>query len=297
MKLEQAVSDFETQLHANQRSPHTVSSYLRDLGRFRGWLGTEGAATDVGMLDAATLCRFATARCATLTADGRRKRPASVDKIKMSLRAFFRFLLDAGVISTNPSRVLKYHRVHRVPEVLSDNERDRLRHALDGAGGWRGVRDAAILALLLGTGMRLASLVALDAADVRLGEPAVLLRLLKGGGETRKALPDAARQRLAAWLPARALLGSGSPALFLSSQRRRLCPRQVQVIVGRRLREARIDRRVTAHGLRHSFATALYRKTRDILLVQRALDHRSIASTLVYARVADEEVAAAVAAM
>ncbi len=296
MRLDRTIRDFETQLHANQRSPHTVSSYLRDLGKFRGWLAT-GAATDVRRLDAATLCRFATARCVTETADGRRKRPASVDKMKMSLRAFFRFLCDAGEISTNPARVLKYRRDNRVPEVLSDDDRDQLWQALDRAGGWRGSRDAAIMALLLGTGMRLSSLVALDAADLRFDERVVLLRRLKGGGETRKALSEASRQRLAAWLAARAVLNSASPALFLSGQRRRLCPRQIQVIVGRRLREAGIGRRITAHGLRHTFATALYRKTKDILLVQRALDHRSIASTLVYARVADETVAAAVAAL
>ncbi|MCC6738936.1 MAG: tyrosine-type recombinase/integrase [Planctomycetia bacterium] len=297
MLLGQAIRDFETQLRANQRSPHTISSYLRDLGEFRAWLATERVPTDVRRLSSSTLCRFATARCATETADGRRKRQASVDKIKMSLRAFFRFLLDAGELSTNPARVLKFRRDHRVPELLTDEERDRLRQALDRTSGWRGTRDAAILALLLGTGIRLSSLVALDAADVHFAERVVLLRRLKGGGEVRKGLSEAVRQRLTAWLAARALLGSTSPALLVSTQRRRLCRRQVQAIIGRRLREAGIARRVTAHGLRHTFATALYRKTKDILLVQRALDHRSIASTLVYARVADEQVAAAVAGM
>jgi integrase/recombinase XerC len=220
-----------------------------------------------------------------------------VDKVKMSLRALFRYLVDAGEIGTNPARVLKYRRDHRVPEVLSDLERERLRAVLAKAAGWRGARDAALVALLVGTGMRLASLVALDADDLRLEQRAVLLRRLKGGGEGRKALSDAVRKRIATWLQLRAALKTACPALFVSAQRGRLCSRQIQVIVQRRLREAGIVRRLTAHGLRHSFATALYARTKDILLVQRAMDHRSVSSTLVYARVADERVAEAVAAM
>lgn len=297
MDLDQAIRDFETQLRANQRSPHTISSYLRDLGEFRGWLAGQRGADDVRRLDAAALCRFATSRCVTHAEDGRPKRAASIDKVKMSLRAFFRYLLDAGVISTNPARVLKYRRDHRVLEVLSDVERERLRSVLARVEGWRGVRDAALVALLLGTGMRLANLVGLDACDVRLEERVVLIRRLKGGGEVRKALSEAVRQRLAAWLAARDPLGSTSSALFVSGQRRRLSSRQVQVIVQKRLGEAGIERRLTVHGLRHSFATALYARTKDLLLVQRAMDHRSVASTLVYARVADDRVAEAVAAM
>lgn len=297
MKLNRAIRDFETQLLANGRSPHTVSSYLRDLGEFRAWLAGEQHSDDVRLVDAATLCRFATARCVTHAEDGRAKRASSVDKVKMSLRAFFRYLLDAGLIALNPARVLKYRRDHRVPEVLSDLEREHLRQMLVKADGWRGARDAAIVALFLGTGMRLASLVALDLLDVRLDERGALLRRLKGGGETLKALSEAAKQRLESWIAVRESLGSSSPALFLSAQRRRISSRQIQVIVQKRLREADIARRLTVHGLRHSFATALYVKTRDVLLVKRALDHRSVSSTLVYARVNDERVAAAIASI
>ncbi len=297
MKLDEAILDFETQLRANQRSPHTISSYLRDLGEFQSWLGAERGPTDTRRLDAAALCRFATARCVTHTEEGRSKRASSIDKVKMSLRAFFRYLVDAGVIATNPARVLKYRRDHRVPEVLSDVERERLRGVLAKTEGWRGARDAAVVALLLGTGMRLASLVALDAADVSIEDRAVLIRRLKGGGETRKALSETVRARLAAWIMARLKLPTNRPELFVSGQMRRLSSRQVQVIVRRALAAAGIERRLTVHGLRHTFATALYARTKDILLVQRAMDHRSVASTLVYAQVSDARVAAAVAGM
>ncbi|NUN50104.1 MAG: tyrosine-type recombinase/integrase [Candidatus Brocadiae bacterium] len=215
----------------------------------------------------------------------------------MSLRAFFRYLTEAGMTATNPALVLKFRRDHRVPEVLSADERSRLGRLLAAAEGWRGKRDAALLAVLLGTGLRLASVVALDAADVCIEGRGLVARTLKGGGEVRKALSDNVGQRLAAWMTARAALPSLSPALFLSGRMRRLSSRQVQVIVRRWLTAAGVERRLTVHGLRHDFATRLYARTKDLLLVQRAMDHRSVASTLVYARVADERVAEAMAAM
>lgn len=134
-----------------------------------------GNPDDVRRLDAATLCRFATAPCITHTEDGRPKRGASIDKVKMSLRAFFRYLTEAGVLYKNPSAVLKYGRDHRVPETLNWEERECLLNALDQAPGWRGKRDAALVALLLGTGIRLSSLVGLDVTDLSLGGRALAL--------------------------------------------------------------------------------------------------------------------------
>lgn len=294
MQLDQAIRDFETQLRANQRSPHTVSSYMRDLGEFRAWLASEAGPADVRRIDAATVCRFAMAHCVTHTEDRRPKRASSVDKVKMTLRALFRYLVDAGVIATNPARVLKYRRDHRVPEVLSPQERQRLLGVLDRGDGWRGARDAALVTLLLGTGLRLASVIALDATDVRLDDRFLVARKMKGGGEVRTALAESARARLVVWIAARSKLPTSCAALFVSGQMRRLSSRQVQVVVRKRLREAGIERRLTVHGLRHDFATRLYAKTKDLLLVQRAMNHRSVASTLVYARVADDLVENAV---
>ncbi len=132
---------------------------LYDFREFRSWLAKQRGPTDVRRLDAATLCGFRTARCVTHTANGRAKRPASVDMVKRSLRASFRYFADAGVFARNPTRVLKCRRDYRVPDVPSDIERERPPGVLGNTDGWRGMREAAILALLLGTGMRLASLV------------------------------------------------------------------------------------------------------------------------------------------
>jgi hypothetical protein len=75
MKLDLAIREFETQLSANQRSPHTISSYIMHPGEFRTWLAEQRGASDVRHLDAATRCRFATARGVTHTAEDSKSQP------------------------------------------------------------------------------------------------------------------------------------------------------------------------------------------------------------------------------
>jgi integrase/recombinase XerC len=83
------------------------------------------------------------------------------------------------------------------------------------------------------------------------------------------------------------------PALFLSNRERRLSIRQIANIVARWVSDAGIDKDVTPHTLRHSFATLLYRKSGDLLVVQRALGHRNVATTTIYTHLVDEDLAPA----
>ena len=84
--------------------------------------------------------------------------------------------------------------------------------------------------------------------------------------------------------------------LFTTKHGRRLTVRQVRRRLGEWMEKARVRRKVGPHGLRHSFALGLYARTGDVLLVQRALGHRSLSSTLIYARASDERLRAAVGA-
>jgi integrase/recombinase XerC len=101
-------------------------------------------------------------------------------------------------------------------------------------------------------------------------------------------LPEDLRKRLADYLRRRLEVDTTDPALLLSSRRRRLSARQVQQMVEKRGREAGIVKRVTPHMLRRTFATKLYERTRDLLVVQRALDHRFVGTTQRYAEVGGE---------
>jgi len=296
MQIDEAIRRFETQLRADSRSANTISSYLRDLRSLAGWLAETGRPAGVGRLATDDLSAFVTSPAVTAKRDGTPKAAGSIDKVKMSLKSFFSFLVKTGALPASPARLLRGGRGRReraLPEILTFDEKKSLLRTIARTRGPLARRDHAILDVLLHTGLRLESLVALDVEDVRLPEKRVVVRRLKGGGETQKFLPAALRRRLERYLASRRGIDADSPALFLSNRRTRLSARQVQRIVAGWLAAAGIEKAITPHGLRHSFATHLYQRSRDLLAVQRALDHRHVSTTQVYAQVSDEALEAA----
>ena len=144
---------------------------------------------------------------------------------------------------------------------------------------------------MLATGLRFGSAVALDVGDLDLDAGEVTVRRSKGDREERVFLRRDVCELLREFLGER----TGGP-LFRTRQGRRLTVRQVRRRLGEWLEKAGVQRKVGPHGLRHAFALGLYARTGDVLLVQRALCHRSLTSTLVYARASDERLRAAVGA-
>ncbi|MBI4564980.1 MAG: tyrosine-type recombinase/integrase [Planctomycetes bacterium] len=288
MELAKAVSQFETQLLANQRSRHTVASYLRDLGMLRAWIEREGEPSDVEAITPDHLFRFVTSPAGQLRPDGKPRKPASVDKIKMSLRAFFSFLEAAGMIRQSPARLLKYHSGrHEPPETLAAREVERLLATVAKSKGDHAVRDRMMIELFLETGLRLEALVGLNVDDVRLDDAMLVVRRMKGGGAVVKYVSKPLIRHLAKYLRWRKRLETDDPALFLSRWNRRISTRRVQIAIAERAKKAGIAKRLTPHVLRRTFATRLYARTKDILLVKRAMDHRWVGTTQRYAAVGE----------
>jgi site-specific recombinase XerD len=155
MKLSTAIARFATQLRADGKSELTRQAYLRDLRKLAGWLGRD---TSVSSITPDSLARFLVRE----TANGRRA-PLSVNRTKTALRVFFRFLTDAGHISENPARLIRSSPTdRRVPSYLSAAEAKRLRATIVTSNSTVARRDHAMFSLLLGTGIRLSSLVALN---------------------------------------------------------------------------------------------------------------------------------------
>ena len=289
LTLRRAIELFETKLRADGRSPHTVSSYLRDLGQMERFFADRAVCPAVSGITSEALNDFLTSPLATQTPGGRPKAKISVNRAKCVLRAFFSWLHASGHIKTNLAAGLKITRAERKPPTyLTEAEAKRLLKTIQTRTGGTARRDAAIFDLFLKTGIRLQELVNLDMDDIRLDEKRLIVRHSKGDRQAAKFLNTALRQTMKKYLTERKKAPSGSPALFLSNRNERISPRQIAFRLDYWMKEAGVAKKLSPHGLRHTFATSLFTKCNDLLVVQRALDHKSLETTQIYTHISDE---------
>jgi site-specific recombinase XerD len=282
---------FLVQLEADGRSPHTIGQYRRHVTALAGWLPHGGLRRAVGTIGHEDVAAFLAAPVARTAAHGRPKRAVSMNAMRTSLRCFFRYLHEAGIVTQNPARLVRRAIcAPPPPRAFTDDERGRLLATLRAARGFEGERDYALVDLLLATGIRLGSCVGLDVEDVDLDASELRLRSTKGDRPERVYLAAGIAGHLRRWLVDRA-----SGPLFTHRRGRRLTPRHVHRRFKEWVRAARITRSASPHSCRHTMAVGLLARTGNLAIVQAALRHRSITSTMVYAKVDEASVRAALA--
>jgi len=289
LTLSRAIELFETRLRADGRSPHTVASYLRDLGRLERFIADRLLRPEISGVTADILNEFLVSPAVTAMPDGAPKAEGSVNKVKTSLKSFFNWLAVSGHIPSNPAAGIRIRHINRpAPETLTDVEKKRLLKAISNTKGKKAFRDFAIVSLFLNTGIRVSELVGLDVDDVNIPEKRITVRV-KGGHTASRFLNARLRRVLDAYLKKRRRMPVETRALFVSNQGRRISARQVQRSLNEWLARAGIEKRITVHGLRHTFATNLLERTGNLALVQQSLGHRHISTTTIYAHVPSEE--------
>ncbi len=289
MNIEVAWENFRLQLIADGRSGHTISQYERHIRLLAHWAADVGHSRETGALVHEDLAQFLSSLTARTRPDGGLKKASSMNCLRSSLRTFFGYLHRAGVITTDPARMVRRALCSPPPpRGLSHAERDQLLRTLASAQDSLAERDHALFHFMLATGIRVGSVVAIVTEDIDLERGEVLLRTAKRGRSDRVLLGDQIREHIVRYLD-----GRTSGPLFPGRHGGRLTARHIARRLVRWVEHAGIDRVVSPHMLRHTFAANLYQKTRDVLLVKSALHHRSVASTLVYAR-PDEEALRAV---
>ncbi len=285
MKIQEAIEDFAAQLAANGRASHTADQYRRHLAVFAKWLLPED---DLERVDHQTIARFLSSDAARLRKRGKPRKASTVNALRSSVRGFFAYCTMAGHIPRDPSRLVRRARCGApVPRTLSEEDQRRLLASLQGYG-----RDNVLFTLMLKTGIRVGSAVALDVEDVDLDRGELWLRAAKGNRPERTFIPRDVRELIREYLD-----GRRTGPVFHGKPGERLTTRHVGRLLATWLERASIERRVSPHGLRHSFAVGLLERTGgDLLLVQQALHHRSLMSTATYTRVAPERLRAALEA-
>ncbi|MBX7233381.1 MAG: tyrosine recombinase XerC [Caldilineales bacterium] len=267
-------------------SPYTLRNYGAEIGAFIGFARRRGVERWDGVQ--AGLIR---SWLAELHRQG--IEAASVGRRLYELRSCFRFLMREGVVEQNPALAIHIPSApHRLPEYLTIEQIIELLSGPD-VGEPLGQRDAAILEVLYGAGVRRGELLAIEVRDLTLERGEILVHG-KGGKERialigkpgvlalRRYLDDGREQLLA-----KATEGGRKPAaLFLNRFGRAISePKTISDLLDKYVQMADLPRQVTPHTLRHSFATHLLEGGADLRAVQELLGHENVQTTTIYTRV------------
>lgn len=275
-------------------SRHTVAGYRRDLGRYVGWLADRGVTSidAVGADDVAGFSQWLAAGDATRPGLA----PSSVARAVAAVRSLHRFAVRDGEAVGDPAAdIAPPKQATRLPKALALDQVQALLDVPDRHTAV-GLRDAALLELLYGTGARVSEVIALDVDDVaaQLDDPDAGLRLFgKGRKERIVPLGSYARAALGAWLvrgrPGMiAAAKRPGPALLLNARGDRLSRQSAYNILAAAGEAAELGVAVSPHTLRHSFATHLLDGGADVRVVQELLGHASVTTTQLYTLVTAE---------
>ena len=262
-------------------SLYTIKNYRHEIRQFLDFLKEQGIDS-WDSVDRYVLRRY----LAWLQAEGYVK--ASIARRISELRSFCRYLVREDILDTNPIRVISSPKIpKRLPNYLAPHEVEALLAAPD-ATVPQGQRDQAILEVLYASGLRVSELVSLNLSnlDLRHGE----LRVWGKGGKERLALlGQPACKALTRYIQdGRSKLikeNRATNALFLNRLGSRLSTRSVSNVLDKYANLAGLERRVTPHVMRHTFATHLLDGGADLRAVQELLGHASLSTTQIYTHV------------
>jgi len=261
---------------------NTIQSYSRDLTRFLGYLEKK----DISPIAATRkdIAEYIESLEGTLSL---RSITRGISAIKM----FFRFLINDGRIKESPTRLLESIKLPRkLPDVLSGEEVSQLLNQPSPSNNL-GLRDKAMLELLYATGLRVSELTALRIVNINL-EAGFVRTIGKGSKERMVPMGDKAREAVKAYIydgrPG-LLKGRSSPILFVNYNGKKMSRQGFWKIIVKYGSLAGINKRITPHSLRHSFASHLLEGGADLRSVQVMLGHADISTTQIYTHVSREQ--------
>ena len=277
--VEDPLASFEVYLRENRKlSQNTTVSYCRDIRQFCLWLErdrgcpvTEAQEEDVSVY--------------LHNLQGIGKSAATVSRCAASLKCFFAFLLEKGTVERNPVTGISLEKHGRkLPSILTSREVELFLSQPDMSE--KGLRDKAMLELLYATGIRVTELISLNLEDINLSVGFLACR----AGDRERVIPlykVAVRsiqnylERVRPNLPVEA----GETALFVNINGKRMTRQGFWKIVKGYQAKAGIQKEITPHTLRHSFAAHLLENGADIRDIQEMLGHADVSTTQIYTKV------------
>lgn len=258
---------------------NTIEAYRNDLAHLERYMKREGLTPETVRRE--HLEHFA----ATLHEHG--IGPSSQARILSGVRSFFKYLQMEGYISDDPSELLEWpHLGEHLPEVLTTEEIDRMEASID-LSKPEGQRNKAIIEVLFSCGLRVSELTALKLSDLFMSDNFVRI---KGKGRKERLVPISAKavKELKLWFIDRDRMNikpGEEDFVFLNRRGAHLTRTMILIMIKRCAEAAGIEKTVSPHTLRHSFATALLKGGADLRAIQMMLGHESISTTEIYTHV------------
>lgn len=281
--MEKYLADYQLfLLNEKKASGNTVSSYMRDLRQFAGYCSDRGLRIDsIGERQVATYIDY-------LLSCG--KSNATCARGLASIKGFFTYLTDKKLIAENPARhVVAVRTTKKLPQVLSNEEVERLLNQPK-CTDLKGYRDKAMLELLYATGIRVSELISLNISDINIAGS--FIHCSSKGRERIIPLYPGAVDALAVYMQSirpRMVCMATESALFVNVNGERMSRQGFWKLIKTYQNKAGIDKEITPHTLRHSFATHLLENGADLHSIQAMMGHSDISSTQVYAQLVKQQ--------
>lgn len=281
MEIDNAIEEFINFIRVErQYSNHSITAYAKDLSELAIYIDEEKLGSNIKVVDFYVLRGFIT------TLYDKELSKSSIERKISTLKSFFKFLYRRGIIADNPARMLKFPKKEKyLPNVFNVDDIFTLLDLPDKSTPM-GMRDALILELLYGTGVRVSELVGLDRNAVDLNGMRILVR---GKGKKERIVPLA--PELISLIKdyykvMYDIVSEGrvveSDALIINRLGTRMTDRTIRRIVEAYLKKAGLPLDYSPHSFRHTFATHLLEGGADLRSIQELLGHESLATTQKY---------------
>ena len=266
------------------KSLNTVESYKRDVTQYISYLDGTGV-TDISSTTKTTVLSY----LLYLQKEGRAS--STVSRTLASLRSYYLFMMQNGVVKSNPTSNLEAPHVEKkIPKILSGEEVELLLEQPKDCDN-KGIRDKAMLELLYATGIRVSELINLDVSDVNV--PMSFVRCKGGKKERIIPMGHQAKDALENYINnvrKYMVKDENETALFVNCSGARLSRQGFWKLIKYYQHIAGIETDITPHTLRHSFAAHLLENGADLHSIQEMMGHADISSTQVYSRMINSKI-------
>lgn len=266
------------------KSLNTVESYKRDVTQYISYLDGTGV-TDISSTTKTTVLSY----LLYLQKEGRAS--STVSRTLASLRSYYLFMMQNGVVKSNPTSNLEAPHVEKkIPKILSGEEVELLLEQPKNCDN-KGIRDKAMLELLYATGIKVSELINLDVSDVNV--PMSFVRCKGGKKERIIPMGHQAKDALENYINnvrKYMVKDENETALFVNCSGARLSRQGFWKLIKYYQHIAGIETDITPHTLRHSFAAHLLENGADLHSIQEMMGHADISSTQVYSRMMNSKI-------